>query len=395
MISIKSEIVKIRFIIGSLDIGGAETHLVRLLPFLAENGFQVSVLTLTQKGEMASQLEQVNIPVYEPSKFVRFFQRIPVLSRLTGSVATIYYLALRFNREPVDIICFYLPSSYYLGMISAKLAGNNNKTIMFRRSLNVYLQERYLIRKFEIWLHKHVTMIVGNSQAVIDQLCHEENVSPEKTRLIYNGITMPEFNVRNTHSSIRKELKLDEDTLVLTIVANLIPYKGHIDLIHALSLIKDTLKKPWMLLVAGAGIENRKDLLTLVSKYKLNEHVCWLGLRNDIAEIYSESDIGLLVSHQESFSNAILEGMASAIPMIVTNVGGNSEAVIHEKSGLVVEPHSPQQLASAILRLSENELLRREYGDYGRLRVQAKFTAISCLSGYIQLFKFIDSLEVK
>ena len=121
----------------------------------------------------------------------------------------------------------------------------------------------------------------------------------------------------------------------------------------------------------------------------------WLGLRHDIAEIYSESDIGLLVSHQESFSNAILEGMASATPMIVTNVGGNSEAVIHEKCGLVVEPHNPRQLASAMLRLSESKILRHEYGDSARLRVKARFSAINCLSSYIELFNYVNSLAVK
>lgn len=387
--------ITIRFLIGSLDVGGTESHLSSILPVLKDNGFDPCVITLTHKGKLAGQLERAGITVYEPSKFVRFFQGIPVLSRLTGSVATLVYLVMTFIRVPADISCFYLPSSYYLGMISAKLASNNNKTIMFRRSLNVYLQKRYLIRKFEMWLHEHVTMVVGNSQAVIDQLCHEEKVSPQKMKLIYNGITIPEFNGRDTNSGIRKELKLDRDTLVLTIVANLIPYKGHIDLIHALSLIKDTLKNPWILLVAGVGLENRKDLLTLVSKYKLNEHVRWLGLRHDIAEIYSESDIGLLVSHQESFSNAILEGMASATPMIVTNVGGNSEAVIHEKCGLVVEPHNPRQLASAMLRLSESKILRHEYGDSARLRVKARFSAINCLSSYIELFNYVNSLAVK
>lgn len=336
---------------------------------------------------MASQLEQVDIPVIEPSKYIRLLQRIPVVGRFAGTVATIIYLMMTFCRVPADITCFYLPSSYFLGMIAAALTGNDSKTIMFRRSLNNYQHDRYLTKKYEIWLHKRVDMIVGNSQAVVNQLSNEEHVPVDKMKLIYNGINISGSRANLNSHKIRKELGIDTGTLVLTIVANLIPYKGHIDLIHALSSIKNSLEMPWILLVVGRGVEKRQDLLELVSDCNIKDHVHWLGLRHDVVEIFAESDIGLLVSHQESFSNAILEGMASGIPMIVTNVGGNSEAVVHENCGLVVAPHHPEQLASAILKLSENELLRRKYGENARIRVMSEFNNELCLERYIDLFK--------
>lgn len=98
---------------------------------------------------------------------------------------------------------------------------------MFRRSLNDYQRDRFFIKLFEKWLHKRVDMIVGNSQAVISQLLATEDASPDKLRLIYNGIKYPQNNA-TVHDVplIRQELGIDDATLVMTIVANLIPYKG-------------------------------------------------------------------------------------------------------------------------------------------------------------------------
>ena len=70
----------------------------------------------------------------------------------------------------------------------------------------------------------------------------------------------------------------------------------------------------------------------------------FLNTRNDVLEILNACDIGVLCSHQEGFSNSVLEGMASGLPMIVTDVGGNAEAVLNGKSGIVVPPHDSAPL---------------------------------------------------
>ena len=380
---------RVRFVIGSLDIGGTENHLVQILPELMRQGISPIVITITHQGALAIKLIEQGIKVIAPDKITRIFQRIPLLSRLLGPLATIPYLLRTYRRYPAALNCFYLPSSYYLGMIAAMLAGESAKTVMFRRSLNHYQKKRPFVSRFERWLHKTPLAIVGNSQAVINQLADEEGVPRAKIRLIYNGIDHALYGDKNHRLDVRKELGIADRVLVLSIVANLNPYKGHRDLIDALALIAEKFTDPWFLLCIGSGIETRTDLLRQVKSHHLEPHIKWLGSRKDVPRLLMASDIGLQVSHQEGFSNSVLEGMASGLPLIVTDVGGNREAVIHEECGLVVPPHSPVNIAQAILTLSENRLLRAKYGDNARKRVASEFSHQACLANYLSLFETI------
>jgi len=375
----------VRIVIGSLDIGGTETHLSRILPRLKSDKLTPVVITLTHRGQLADGLQSLGIPVYEPPLIVRFTQRIPYLRRVIGPVTTILYLITQFIRTPARVTCFYLPSSYFLGMIAAVMTGSTGRTLMFRRSLNVYQDNWPFIRSLEPLLHKLTGAIAGNSQAVIRQLRDEEGVPAHKLTLIYNGIDLPTVTAIPVRAGIRNKLDIAEDVIVLSIVANLIPYKGHADLLAALSRISDKMDHPWLLLCAGSGIEQRQDLTDLVKQYNLSDKVRWLGQRQDVPDILCASDIGLLVSHHEGFSNSVLEGMAAGLPMIVTAVGGNPEAIIDHECGLVVPPRDPVALAKAILYLANNLETARKYGIAAKDRVRTAFSMDSCLESYRQL----------
>jgi glycosyltransferase involved in cell wall biosynthesis len=99
------------------------------------------------------------------------------------------------------------------------------------------------------------------------------------------------------------------------------------------------------------------------------------------------ADIGILCSHEEGFANAILEGMAAGLPMIVTNVGGNSEAVIDGVTGLVVRPHDSEALGQAILELAANDATRSAMGKAGFERVEKHFNISRCVGNYVQLYE--------
>jgi len=356
------------------------------LPKLANSTIEPIVITLTHKGQLAESLEQKGIRVYQPHPYIKLIQRIPIFSRLFGPSITIIYLIIMYLRIPAKLTCFYLPASYCLGSIAALIVGENNKTIMFRRSLNKYQNKRPILSYIERKLHKKQLAIVANSQAVLRELVEEENVSKDKVALIYNGIDTSQFGGRKERGRLRHELGLNNNEIILCIVANLIPYKGHRDLIEALSIIKNKIKSPWVLLCVGAGIENRQDLIELVKYSGLTNHIKWLGRREDVPKILATSDIGLLVSYEEGFSNSILEGMASELPMIVTDVGGNSEAIEHQKNGLLIKPHDLKGLGEAILFLINNMDKARQYGKAGKLKVQKKFAIDSCVENYKSFF---------
>ena len=170
------------------------------------------------------------------------------------------------------------------------------------------------------------------------------------------------------------DLGLAPGTLVMCIVANLIPYKGHGDLIDALGQAAPVICRPdWHMLVVGrddgigAALQERRGSSACA------DHISFLGARDDIPGLLDASDVGILCSHEEGFANAILECMAAGLPMIVTRVGGNAEAVIDGETGLVVPPRDSKTLATAIVQLANDRALRTRFGAAGRQRVVTQF----------------------
>lgn len=128
-------------------------------------------------------------------------------------------------------------------------------------------------------------------------------------------------------------------------------------------------------------LENLRDRLNL------KNHVIFLGQRHDVPRLLGIADVGVLCSHEEGFSNALLECMASSLPMVVTEAGGNAEAVIHQQSGLVVPPKQPRQLGRALLTLITDEEKRRDYGKAARERIVNYFSLQACVDRYDQFYQ--------
>ena len=223
---------------------------------------------------------------------------------------------------------------------------------MSRRSLTDYRAKYPLLGAVERYLHRRTFGILGNSQAVIDQLTTEVD-DRRKLALIHNGIEMPSPVFTNGRAQTRALLQIPGDALVVSVVANLIAYKGHRDLIEALAPIKDRLPKSWRLLVIGRDDGIGSELKGLAQHFGMTDNIMWLGERPDVEELLSASDIFVLPSHQEGFSNALLEAMAARLPAVATAVGGNIDAVADNETGLLVPVRDPRALAAAILRLAQ------------------------------------------
>ena len=279
------------------------------------------------------------------------------------------------RRRRPTIVHFFLPAAYLVGAPLA-IFSSVPVRIMSRRSLlNAYQQSYPLALKFERRLHRKMTAILGNSRSVVRELNQLEDVPTSRLGLIYNGVDTARFTNAGSPKVTRAALGLSQETLALVMVGNLIPYKGHSDLISALGLAASKLPEDWRLLLVGRDFGVAAGLREQASKLGIEDKIVFLGVRNDVPEILNACDIGLLCSHQEGFSNAILEGMAAGLPMIVTDVGGNAEAVVDGETGIVVPSHDPRLLAAAIVRLAQDRSLRASLGNAARNRVAEHFFA--------------------
>jgi len=263
---------------------------------------------------------------------------------------------------------------------------------MSRRSLNFYQTKSPIYRKLEYFLHPRMDFLVGNSLAVTGEL-EDESRGKIPVRLIYNGINSAGPLVADG-DRIRRELELDSSALVFVIVANLIPYKGHEDLLLALARIRQQLPERWYLLCVGRDDGILQSLRHRAQTLGIGDNVLWLGSRMDVAACLAAADIAISASHEEGFSNAVLEAMLAELPLVVTDAGGNSEAVVDGVTGYVVPAHAPHELGAALLKLVLDAARRGEMGARGRQRVIDQFSMTACLNAYEALYADAIGLQV-
>ncbi len=380
---IKPRSKRILVVIGSLTTGGTERHLCRVMPRLNATSYEIEVFVLGERGEMADQMEKLGVPVSTPWYRLGKKSRLLIfrIIRLLAITTQMWIKILRFRPT---ILHPFLPESYCLTGLLFHITPAKY-LVMSRRSRNFYQSKRKFIRRMEYILHKSVSAFSANSEIVVRDLV-SEGVSRDKIRLMYNGIDINEILLERQGVTIRSELGLGHEDLLLVCVANLIPYKGHVDLFNALSKISEMMPAPWHLLCVGRDDGIGSELEKILMEKRLDKNVHLLGIRTDIYSILSEANLGLLVSHQEGFSNAILEYMLASLPVIVTEVGGNSEAVVDGETGLVVSASDEAELATAILHLSTRPGKAKAMGQSGYDRVCSRFTLDACINSYVHFY---------
>jgi glycosyltransferase involved in cell wall biosynthesis len=370
---------KLLMIIPSLHVGGAETHLSQILPRLKAKGWDVSIYLISASGELKDYIEQQGITIITPGKLSAKLHNKHRLLRAPILALRFVNLCTYLIKSRPAIVQFMLPEAYLFGGLACILTGQKNM-IMGRRSLNHYQQKHPLLTKIETWLHGKMRYIITNSQANVQQLATEEHVPLEKLKLIYNGIELQRFN------SISKTANFPATPLTMIIIANIIPYKGHATLLEALAKISNQLPENWRLLCVGTKFGYVQDLENLALRLNINSNIKWLDTQSEIAPLLASSDLAISSSYEEGFSNAVIEAMAAGLPLVVTNVGGNPEAVIAGQTGLVVEPRDPQALGTAILNLVTAPAKMAVMGAAGKQRVLQNFSLETCVKNYDELY---------
>ena len=376
---------EIMIVISQFEVGGTETHVLELARALVRMGWRVTVYCLARNGPMRASYEQsgatILVPTVDTSDGLKsFLARVARIIRVSAGVLR------ELNKRRPAIVHIFLPAAYVVAAPMAILSRSPIR-IMSRRSLNVYRNHRPLVWWLEQRLHRWMTAILGNSRSVLRELRDQEGVPELRLGLIYNGVNTERFNDHDSGSAMRAKLGLAESTFVMVIVANLIAHKGHRDLIEALGIAAPKLPADWCVLMVGQDYGISGALREQARALGLESNIVFLGMRDDVPGILQAADVGLLCSHEEGFSNAILEGMAAGLPMIVTSVGGNPEAVVDEETGIVVPPRDPPSLARAIVRLAEDAGLRAKFSAAARRRVTEKFSLEQSVASYDALYR--------
>jgi len=233
-------------------------------------------------------------------------------------------------------------------------------------------------------LEKMTKEITAISSATVDALVQYENFSRKRIRLVYNGLDDSEYRHQDG-KIIRAKYHIPDNDFVLGTVARLDPIKNQKMMIHALASVMeqhDNIK----LMIIGDGPE-RKNLENLTKAMGLEKTVIFTGFRTDVHLFYPAMDIFLLTSFSEGTSMTLIEAMASSLPCIVTDVGGNPEIVEHGKTGIVIPSDRSDLLAESICSLIGDSGRRVKMGASARLRYEGNYTIDKMVSAYQALYE--------
>jgi glycosyltransferase involved in cell wall biosynthesis len=193
-----------------------------------------------------------------------------------------------------------------------------------------------------------------------------------KTVVIYNGIDAEFFKPAGKRDQARERLGVPGERFLAGTIGRLVPQKRQQDLLLAIERLKKAGRNVGGVLI-GEGPE-RSKLEEKVRALGLEKEIIFTGFCDDTPALYSGLDAFVLCSEREGFPMTLLEAMAAGVPVVATDVGGVSECVEHEKTGLLIPAGEPEAIADALLRLAEDLSLRDRLVKNAGERVRQEFS---------------------
>lgn len=346
--------------------------MVEIIKRLSKERFKQSLVLLHGEGALIERVRESGFEVLDVGAARRYGRLDP--RRWLGPLGMIWRTFRYLRARRPQILHAQLSYANMVGVLAARLAGVP-VILASQRQLSNYKQKKPLLRWVENGLNRWATAMLVNSEAVRRDLVQRDGLDPARIHRIYNGVVLERFEAAGAEeiARVRGELGLAQGDLVLIVVANLHPYKGHDDLLRAMARLMGKFPNLRALLPGrDQGMDER--LRDLARELGLTEAVRFLGERRDVPALLAAADIAVHPSREEGFSNSILEAMAAGRPLVVTRVGGNVEQVAEGENGLLVPPQDAEALAGALETLLGDEGLRRRMGEASRARIEREFS---------------------
>ncbi len=253
--------------------------------------------------------------------------------------------------------------------LSAKLLGAPRFKVVWEQHSEITLPAGF--KRHLSWLRlvsPLASAFIGLSKAAATCMALRVKNS-SKVRCIYNGVAIPQSPRRLW---LRKELRLPDSATLIVNVGGLIPLKAQDVLIDAAAPLLRAAPDRHLLIVGGGPLEGA--LRDRAKALGVGEQVHLLGIRNDVPDLLADCDLFVLPSRTEALPYSVIEAMSVGLPVIATRVGGLSDLVSHEETGLLVPPDDVIALRNALERLLEEPAITSEYGAAGFARVCKLFS---------------------
>ena len=372
-------------LIPSFHQGGSERQGVQLARLLSETGrYRVTLGCLDQSGVLLPEAEALGLGEQPTFPLSSFYDR-NMLRQLRRCVALL-------KEQSIDVVQTFDFYTNVFGLTAAWLARVPLRIAARRETEGHRTRAQTFVERRAFQLSH---LIAANSEAGRQELIRD-GVRAAKIVTVYNSVSVnrvsPMVNFDRSETLRSLGLPTDSDLRLVTIVANLrSPYKDHPTFIKAAQIVSEAVPEAAFVL-AGEGplIE---EMRYLSRQFGIGDRTFFLGRCMRVAELLALSDVCVLSSKGgEGFSNAIIEYMLAARPVVATDVGGAREAIVEGETGWIVPPGDHKALAARIIELLRDPVRAEKMGRRGRDVVKQKF---SCEAQLTQIENLYHQLLLK
>ena len=358
---------------GNRNIGGGEYFLLELITKINREVFN-PIVFYSKKNKVIEQIEKSKIQVVslKIANDITSIYRDKVnyglfsLIKYTYSVfKACFELNKKIKYHNVKILYAHDNLSKIISIPVSKICDIKTITVCHDQLGNSFIEN------FLLTCQKYLFSRVVCVSECVGRSFSKNGKKPDHISVLYGGIDPNKWKCRNNIEAKNIEIIINT-RITLGIIAVFDDVKGHITLFEAIKIMVKQGVTKFKCYVVGEGRENQ-NLREWVNKNNLSEHIIFKGYITNPFKILNEIDISIVPSLKESFGMSAVEAMSMKIPVIASAVGGLTEVVEHNVTGILVPPSSPKILADSIIYLIEKPNLRKKMGIEGRKRVKRLF----------------------
>jgi len=366
-------------LIDSFNQGGSERQALQLTRLLHESGrYDVHLASLNPEGSLRSTIADLDFGEIPSFSLTSFYDR--------NAVKQLRRFVRWLKSSRIDILHTHDFYTNVFGMSGGTLARTPVRIASMRETSGMRSAAQAHVQRFNYSL---AHQIVANSNAVREKLI-ADGTSAEKVSVVYNGLDLKRLATTRSRPESLALLNLPAEGArprrFISIVANMRhEVKDYPTFLRAARQVNMVAPETAFLL-AGEG-ELSDSLGALAREFGISESTFFLGRCDNVAELLSVSEICVLSSKAEGFSNSILEYMAAGRPVVATDVGGACEVVVEEETGYLVPSGSDVLMAARLIGLLRKPEKGRAMGAAGKRVVEEKFSCEAQLASTEELYE--------
>ncbi|PEQ93411.1 N-acetyl-alpha-D-glucosaminyl L-malate synthase BshA [Bacillus sp. AFS006103] len=357
-------------------VGGSGVVATELGKMLAEKGHEIHFISSSIPFRLNKMYHNIYYHQVEVNQY-SVFQYPPYDIALASKMAEVA------NREKLDLLHVHYAIPHAVCAILAKQMCDREikiVTTLHGTDITVLGYDPSLTDAIKFGIEKS-DAVTAVSKALVDQTY--ELINPDKQiKTVYNFIDDRIYQKSDAHA-LKVEFEIKEDEKVIIHVSNFRPVKRVQDVVKSFAKIASVM--PAKLLLVGDGPE-MTIICKLVRKLGLDSQVIFLGKQESLEELYSISDLMLLLSEKESFGLVALEAMACGVPCVGTNVGGLPEVINHGVNGFICEVGNIEEISSKALAILNDKNIHKQFSNHSIETAKTKFNADQIVEQYEQIY---------